>query len=368
MPRPKKPARLWKRYDTKGDKESGNQDFQWTILDAGKQISTGHRGAGGTSGAEEALARHIANKHAFPQTPQRLEEIDVGTVLIYYIDRIPEEMAAPERQLYAIKALSPFWGSKPCSDVHEDNCRTYAKTRTSNSTARRELGTLRAALNKAAGRIIQVAPPVWLPPKGKARPEWLTRKEVAALIFTLWRNKKTKHAARLVLAMYYTGSRPRTIAKTTWHPRADGPWLDLENRVWYRSGADETETVKSRREHQIPKRLLAHLRRWKRIYGGTFIVEHIRCPGKPVMDIGKSLETACKLAGIQRITPHAMKHTAITAAVQDGWLMQDVVDYFSTSQKTIEDTYWHMSPHFQGAAASAAGSLGRSATIRNETT
>jgi hypothetical protein len=48
--------------------------------------------------------------------------------------------------------------------------------------------------------------------------------------------------------------------------------------------------------------------------------------------------------------------------------MQDVIDYFSTSQQTIEKTYWHMSPHFQGAAASAAGSLGRSATIRNETT
>lgn len=367
MPRPRKPARLWQRYDTSADKKAGTQNYQWVILDGGKQIGTGQRGDGGSGRAEEALARHIAQKHAFPTTPQRLEEIDVDTVLVYYIDKIPEEMAAPERQLYAVKALAPFWSDKACSDVNEDNCRAYAKTRTSSSTARRELGTLRAALNKAAGKIIQVAPPVWLPAKGKARPEWLTRKQVAALVWTLWRSKKTKHAARLVLAMYYTGSRPRTVAKSTWEPRDDGPWVDLENRVWYRSGADETETVKARREHQIPRRLLAHLKRWKRVYGGTYIVEHVRHPGRPVLDIGNALQTACKNAGIPRITPHTMKHTAITAAVQDGWLMQDVVDYFSTSQQTIEGTYWHMSPHYQGAAASAAGNLGRSATKRNET-
>ena len=151
-------------------------------------------------------------------------------------------------------------------------------------------------------------------------------------------------------------------------PREDGPWVDLLNRIWYRAGAGEPETVKARRPHQIPRRLLAHLRRWERIYGGIYIVEHARNSGKPVLDIGKALDTACKIAGIPRITPHAMKHTAITAAVQDGWLMQDVVDYFSTSQQTIENTYWHMSPHYQGAAASAAGSLGKTATKRNETT
>jgi integrase len=368
MPRPRKPARLWQRYDSKSDKDSGNQNFQWTILDAGKKISTGHRGAGGASGAEEALARHLANKHAFPQTPQRLEEIDVGTILVYYIEKIPEEMVAPERQLYAIKALSPFWGSKSCADVNEDNCRAYAATRTSSPTARRELGTLRAALNKAAGKIIQIAPPVWLPPKSKPRSIWLTRKEVALLVWTLWRNKRTRHAARLVLLMFYTGSRPRTVAKSTWEERDDGPWIDLNNRIWYRAGADEPETVKARKPHQIPARLLPHLRRWKRLYGGTYVVEFIRNPGKPVLDIGNALDTACEKAGIKRITPHVMKHSAITAAVQDGWLMQDVIDYFSTSQQTIEKTYWHMSPHFQGAAASAAGSLGRSATIRNETT
>lgn len=202
MPRPRKPARLWKRYDTKKDREAGDQNFQWVILDSGKQIGTGHRGNGGGSGAEEALARHIAKKHSFPATPQRIEEIDVGTVLVYYINKIPAEMSAPERQLYAIKALSPFWGTKTCSAVNEDTCKEYVKVRkkagVSAPTARRELGTLRAALNKAAGKIIQAAPPVWLPPKGKPNPQWLTRKQVAALVWTLWRSKKTKHAARRV--------------------------------------------------------------------------------------------------------------------------------------------------------------------------
>lgn len=141
--------------------------------------------------------------------------------------------------------------------------------------------------------------------------------------------------------------------------------MDLEQCIWWRSGDDEPDTVKARRPHGIPPRLAAHLRRWKRLYGGVYIVEHPRHPARPVMDIGKALEGAAARAGVKRITPHTLKHTAITLAIQGGMSIEDAADYFSTSIETIQDNYWHHSPHHQARAVAMIGNLGRTDTHRN---
>lgn len=333
MPRPKKPARLWQ-----------NKQGDWIILDSGKQTRTGHRGSGGRQPAEEALARYLSRRLALPSSPQSPQDVPISVVLANYLENLPEEVLAPERQAYAVKALAPFWGAKTCGDVVERNCRDYVRWRQngdaekhsrktiSATTARRELGTLRAALKKAlSDGIITGAPAVWMPPKGNAKPDWLSRDEFAKLLWELWRNKRSRHAARLALCQFYTGSRPGTVAKTTWERRADGPWVDLISGIWWRSGEDELSTVKARRPHGIPTPLLSHLRRWHRIYGGTYIAEYARNPNTPVGDIGGALERAAERAGIKRITPHTLKHTAITLAIQGGMTAEDAADYFSTS-------------------------------------
>lgn len=353
MARPKKPARLYQRPDTQ----------EWVIRDAGKDVRTGQRGDGGRSAAEEALARYLAEKlkgAEIPSEPQALKDVSVSLVLTHYLETLREEMAAPERQAYAVKAMAEFWLNKTVAQIDEATCRAYVKTRTSPSTARRELGVLRAALGAAhRSRILAACPAVWLPGKGKAKPEWLTRDEFAKVLWELWRNKGSRHAARLALCQFYTGSRPRTIAKTTWEKRADGPWIDLDRGIWWRSGAEEHETVKARRPHGIPPRLALHLRRWKRVKGGTYIAESARHPGVPVMDIGKALEGAAQRAGVKRITPHTLKHTAITLFIQSGGTAEDASDYFSTSIETIQSNYWHHSPHHQQRAVAQIGNLGR---------
>jgi hypothetical protein len=186
-----------------------------------------------------------------------------------------------------------------------------------------------------------------------------TRDEFARLLLALWRQKRSRHAARLALCQFYTGSRPRTVARTTWERRADGPWVDLEQGIWWRSGEDELETVKKRRPHGIPPRLAAHLQRWKRIHGGTYIAETARDPGQPVWDIGKALEGAAARAGVKRITPHTLKHTAITLFIQSGGSAEDASDYFSTSIETIQSNYWHHSPAHQVRAVAHMANLGR---------
>lgn len=356
MPRPRKPARLYCRPDT----------GEWVIRDGGKDKRTGYSGPSGRQSAEESLARYLSSRLTLPTTPQVPDDVGVDLVLTRYIQQLRSDMAAPERQLYAVKALSPFWMKKTCGQVTEEHCRQYVATRSSSSTARRELSVLRAALNRAhRDRLLLGAPAVWLPPTGKARPDWLSRGEFASLLWAMWRQKRSQHAARLALCQFYTGSRPRTVARTTWEKRSDGPWVDIEHGIWWRSGEDEPDTVKARRPHGLPPRLAAHLRRWKRLHGGKYIVEHPRNVGEPILDIGKALDGAARRAGVKRITPHTLKHTAVTLAIQGGMSVEDAADYFSTSIETIQSNYWHHSPHHQTRAVAMIGNLGRTETPRN---
>jgi integrase len=273
---------------------------------------------------------------------------------------------AKDRQAYAVMALLPFWTGKTCADINDKTCDKYvehrAKQNRKTSTARRELGVLRAAVVRAhANGIIEAAPSVSLPPMGEPSPGWLSRSELARLLWDLRRRKETRHAARFVICMFYSGSRPGTVIKTTWKQRKDGPWVDLRNKIWWRAGAEEQKTKKSRRRHRIPISLMSHLNRWRRIMmeevqagrsaGQTYVIEDPNHPGKPASDLRIILTEACERLNITRITPHGLKHTAITNAIKSGMSLTVAADYFSTSVQTIERVYWHQSPYHQQEAA-----------------
>lgn len=53
------------------------------------------------------------------------------------------------------------------------------------------------------------------------------------------------------------------------------------------------------------------------------------------------------------VTPHILRHTAITWAIQNGASIEDAAAYFSISVDTIERVYWRHSPYFQQSAVEA---------------
>jgi hypothetical protein len=86
--------------------------------------------------------------------------------------------------------------------------------------------------------------------------------------------------------------------------------------------------------------------------------------GRQIGDIRKAWSNATKVAvqlaaakGIKLnfdgVTPHTLKHTAITWALQNGANTWDTAGYFSTSIETIEKVYAHHSPDHQKSAAEA---------------
>lgn len=95
-----------------------------------------------------------------------------------------------------------------------------------------------------------------------------------------------------------------------------------------------------------PRQLRVHLTRWQKDRGSHVVMFR----GAPITSIKKGITRAAERAGITDITPHVLKHTAITWAIAAGPGIEDAAEYFDTSPETIRKHYWHHSPHHQERA------------------
>lgn len=337
MPAKAKGARLYLR------KRAG-RDPVFVIRDTGQpERSTGTADRGE---AERRLAEYIAERD-LRKGPHTSEGMTVAAALdIYGTDHAPHT-ADPARIGYAIDALLPFWGALTVSAVKGETCRRYAaQRRAASGTIRRELGTLQAALRycEAEGYLIH-APRVTLPPRSAPKDRWLTVSEAARLL-----RAAPQHLRRFILIGLYTGTRRDAILALGWEPHPGGGWIDLEAGVLYRRGG-RAETKKRQPPARLPGKLLAHCRRWKR-QGGRWVIER---RGARVGSIKTAWNATVRRANLdgQGITPHTLRHTAITWAMQRGVRIEDASGYFGVSPEELRRTYWHHHPDFQTAAADA---------------
>lgn len=296
----------------------------------------------------------------------------IADALAIYAEEHAPTVAAPERLAYAMQALLPFWGALPVSAVKKATCGRYAAQRKrpilgpakkngtkpivgwkpiSPGTIRRELNCLGAALAYCHGEgYLLTAPKVALPEKPETKQRAMTRSEAAKFIRTA-RARGQHHIARFVLIALYTGTRKEAILNLRLgSPSTVGGWIDLEAGVIYRRGSGERATKKRRTPAKLPRQILAHARRWKAT-GSTWAVEW---RGSRVSDIKTAWGKIAADADLGwHPTPHTLKHTAITWAIQRGASITDAAGFFATSTETIERVYWHHSPHFQEGAVRA---------------
>ena len=320
----------------------------WYIRDTGQP----DRSTGCTSRdeAEKALGAYIATKGR-TGVANEPENVTCGEVLAVYAEEYAPTVAAPERIGYAITALLPFWSDLKLTHVKGETCRRYGKWRDkSDGTVRRELGTLQAAMNYAHKEgYVTSAPKVTMPRKAEARERWLTRSEAARLLIAAHRGHKSSHLARFILIGLYTGTRKDAILRMGFEPNTVGGWFDLEAGIMFRRGENERSTNKRRTPAPIPRQLRAHLLRWK-AQGCRWAVEY---EGMRIGDVKRSFARAVADAGLSGVTPHTLKHTAITWALQRGATAWDCAGFFATSPETIVKTYGHHSPEFQQTALRA---------------
>lgn len=334
----------------------------WEIRDTGHNpISTR---TDSRDDAEKQLAEYIARKNR-PSGPVPPEELSVSMCLTLYAEEHATHVTAPERIGYAIDALDRFWTDSPVSSVKGETCRRYAKSRErAPGTVRRELNVLQAAINHCHREgYLTHAPKVTLPAKPDPKQRWLTRQE-AAWMLRAARNLRVdgRHLQDFILCGLYTGSRKATIlALHIDTPSISGGHVDTDNGVLYRRPQGRAETKKRQTPARLPKRYLAHLRR-QAANGRKYVVEDHR--GGRVGDIRKGWNHAVILAEklaadkgivleLQDVTPHTLRHTAVTWALQRGAKIWDAAGYFGMSPETLERTYGHHSPAYQASAVDA---------------
>jgi hypothetical protein len=273
MPRPSKGARLFKRKPRYRDGKLVAQAV-WILKDGNRHFATGCLASATEKKppreAEQALADYIARKYQPERRRRDIEAIDCADVLSIYLSDVGEPGDQFEIEA-RIGRLNEFWGGKTLSEVNAHTCSCYVKHRGNKGGARRDLETLRAAINHHAKEgFHRGTVRVSLPAKGEARDRWLTRKEAAALIWHCWRHREMqtihgsmskgrpvvtarrplRHVARFILIGLYTGTRAGAIAAASPFPEPGRSFVDLDRGIFYRKTIGKRATKSARRRRQ----------------------------------------------------------------------------------------------------------------------
>lgn len=367
MPRPTKGTRLWfrePRYDVKTGKlrERGS----WVIRDGAKFIVTGCA-LDEVREAESRLALYIAERRTADRRIKDIEKIDVAEVLDFYHEKTRDKQANKAKLDERVVRLTKWWGGRMLSEVTGDTCEAYAAARGTPGGARRDLQDLAAAitLHRKHGLHREIVE-VLLPEKGVSRDRWLTRSEVARLLWVCWRHREVqvwqrgtragksvttdkrplRHIARFILIGLYTGTRAGAIATASPYRGIGHSWVDLDAGQFQRLAEGKRATKKRQPLVRLPSRLVAHMRRWR------LKTHFIEWNGKPVASVKVGFASAVRLAGLEgKVHPHTLRHTSATWMMQNGEDIGEVAGFLGMSPQMLIDVYGHHHPDFQESAA-----------------
>jgi integrase len=197
---------------------------------------------------------------------------------------------------------------------------------------------------------LKVLPLVAKPPAPAERTRWLTRPEAAQFLWHGVRKLKPgqrKRLFRFFIIGWYTGTRHTAIGGISWK------MADLESQVLYRRPEGAAETRKRRPPVRIGRRLLSHLRRWKRLDGANarFVLEY---GGGPVLDNGSAWRAARVLAKLSPdVTPHTLRHSRATHMMRQRVNPWEAARSLGMSLAMLENNYGHHHPDWQSEAAEA---------------
>jgi integrase len=337
MPRRKAPPRL---YLDKARR-------QWIVRDGTTRIRTSCAESDRAS-AEKLLAEYIGKKHKPESGPNPL----IADILIVYYREHLQHKASAANYAYHVGSLEKWWGDKYLSDVSAANCRAYAIGRTP-AAARHDLEVLRAAIrywHKHRGPL-PLVPQIVLPPKPEPRERWMTREEAAKLLRAARRisTRGQPSIARFILLGLYTGSRSGVIRNLRWG------WIDFDSGTMRRRDRRASEAKNKRTPIvKLGRRILAHLRRWRRL-DGSGAVYVCECDGKTFARMGYTWSKVLHLAGLDdrdgKVTPHIMRHTRATWLMQAGIDLWEAAGHLGMNVQTLARNYGHHHPQFQSRAA-----------------
>jgi integrase len=277
------------------------------------------------------------------------EVILVGTLLDRYLEnRRKNETPGAERISWSHKQLKRHFAGMLPDSITEDDCLNYRQMRlrdeVKDATVRTELVALKAALNWGSKEHGGFTMPekIKMPPKASARERWLTREEAARLLAEC----HTAHLKLFVLIALHTAARKAAILGLTWEQ------VNLSERYIDFRDEDAPETKKKKVPVPINRTLLGVLLAAKERADTPYVISF---GGAPIRQIRHALDRAAERAGLDGVTPHVFRHTAVT------WMMQAKVPpwvvsgFAGMSMEMIETVY---GKHNLDSVREAADALG----------
>jgi len=269
----------------------------------------------------------------------------------------------PGRISIAIAHLTPFWTGRTVGAINQATCQAYGAQRSyergpadaryvhqaAPGTIRRELEVLRAAVIHAwRKQRILYAPHVYLPAKPAHKDIWLSRGDVARMLWAARDYHVRAYLPRFILLALYTGGRKRALLELTWDQ------VDLDTGTVNLNPAGRGQTAKRRPIVKVPRTLLGHLRRWKQAAHTNWVIERVdNGDWGPVGDVKKGLAAAGRRAGRPDVTPHVLRHTAGTWMALGGVDMHQIGGYLGQSTAEATAIYMHHHPDYQRDASAA---------------
>ncbi len=260
---------------------------------------------------------------AFDKFCQSLKEqtLDtIGEILdAYYADSTAVDL---ERIKYTIKRLKPYFGDSRPDQITRQGCRRYASQRrddgVKDGTIRRELVTLRAALNWHDPQHKGV---IELPEPPAAKDRWLTKAEFKKLLRTA---SQTPHLVVFLHTAIGTAARKEAIFQLLWEN------VDFDRGVISfikkQGGKNRAEVI------PMTPTLKAVLQSAHDVSTTDHVVEWNE---KPVKSIRSAFNKACKRVGLDDVTPHTIRHTAATWMAMDGVPIKEIARYLGHSDPSV---------------------------------
>ena len=162
---------------------------------------------------------------------------------------------------------------------------------------------------------------------------------------------KRRHVARFILVGLYTGTRATAICQAALRPTVGRGYVDLERGVFYRKAPGAKQTKKRQPSTSLNTKLLDHLRRWAET--GQCREAIVEWKGAAITRMAKAFRNVARDASLSDVTPHILRHTAITWAMQNGADRWESCGMFGVTMEVLERVYAHHRPD-QGATVHRA--------------
>jgi integrase len=286
---------------------SPNFYVQWFEGGHSQRVSTR------TADRAEAEAFLAAFRLAAADAP--LSDLTIPQLLDWYWDTHAKGLMRPDNADLAIRYLRPFFGSTPALGLSLAKQEAYIAHRrlkgAGDESIRRDLSVLSAALRRAVRyKKLDHAPPMATLPPAPPRERWLTRNEVARLLRQMrqpHRGKVFRHVLLFTRLALYTGARTGAILDLTWdRVHFDTGLIDYRKPGRRVTKKRRTVTPMTRKV----RRMLLHAHKHRR---GRHV---ITWAGERIDRVAKACIAHAEKAGIEGFSPHVLRHTFASWAVQ----------------------------------------------------